>query len=109
MRTADHWAIVRAIAYSGHPDWRGLMTRSAPKIPTRKLMAQRYLEGKLPTPDTPPVAEKKTTWKDHANPAKWFARKTRRTRRFRWSSARRCWTSTGATTTPRVTPRRSSA
>ena len=74
LRTADHWAIVRAIAYSGHPDWRGLMTRSAPKIPTRKLMAQRYLEGKLPTPDTP-VAENKTTWKDRANPAKWFARK----------------------------------
>jgi hypothetical protein len=74
MRTADHWAIVRAIAYSGHPDWRGLMTRFAPKMPTRALMAQRYLEGKLPTPDTP-VAEEKTSWRDRVNPTKWFAKK----------------------------------
>jgi len=74
MRAADHWAIVRAIAYSEHPDWRGLMARSAPKMPTRALMAQRYLEGKLQTPDTP-VEEKKTSWRDRANPAKWFAKK----------------------------------
>ncbi len=74
MRSADHWAIVRAIAYSGHPDWRGLMTRFSPKMPTRELMAERYLEGKLPTPDTP-VAEEKTSWRDRANPMKWFAKK----------------------------------
>lgn len=76
MHSADHWAIVRAIAYSGHPDWRGLMTRFAPKMPTRALMAQRYLEGKLPTPDTP-VAAEKTSWRDRANPTKWFAKKNK--------------------------------
>ena len=74
VRPADHWAVVRAIAYSGHPDWRGLMTRFAPKMPTRELMAQRYLEGKLPTPDTP-VSENKKTWRDRFNPTKWFAKK----------------------------------
>ncbi|MDH6229765.1 hypothetical protein M2281_000337 [Mesorhizobium soli] len=74
LRPVDHWAIVRAIAYSGHPDWRGLMTRYGPQMPTRKLMVQRYLDGKLPTPDTP-VEEVKTTWKDRANPTKWFAKK----------------------------------
>ena len=74
MRPADHWAVGRAIACSGHPDWRGLMTRFAPKMPTRELMAQRYIEGKLPTPDTP-VSENKKTWRDRINPTKWFARK----------------------------------
>ena len=74
MRPADHWAVVRAIAYSGHPNWRGLMTRFKPKMPTRELMAQRYLEGKLPTPDTP-VSENKKTWRDRLNPTKWFAKK----------------------------------
>lgn len=74
MRSADHWAVVRGIAYSGHPDWRGLMTRFSSKMPTRELMAQRYLEGKLPTPDAP-VAEEKTSWKDRVNPKTWFAKK----------------------------------
>lgn len=74
IRPADHWAIVRAIAYSSHPDWRGLMSRYAPKMPTRAVMAQHYLDGQLPTPDTP-VAEEKTSWKDRTNPAKWFAKK----------------------------------
>ncbi|MBS3648346.1 hypothetical protein KEU06_06855 [Pseudaminobacter sp. 19-2017] len=73
MRETDHWAIVRAIAYSGHPDWRGLMTRSAPK--SRAVMAQRYLEGKLPTLNSPPPPEKRKSWKDRANPTKWFAKK----------------------------------
>ena len=125
MRAADHWAVVRAIAYSGHPDWRGLMTRFAPKMPTRELMAQRYLEGKLPTPDTP-VAEDKTSWRDRANPTKWFARKdSPRTSSWRdrvnpakWRtrekdparrSVRRCSTCTGAIISPRAAPRRSSA
>jgi hypothetical protein len=74
MRPADHWAVVRAIAYSGNPDWRGLMRRFAPMMPTRAVMAQRYLEGRLPTPDTP-VPDDKISWKDRINPTKWFAKK----------------------------------
>lgn len=74
IRTADQWALVRAIAYSGHPDWRGLMTRFAKEMPDRATMAQRYLDGTLPTPGTP-VAEEKATWKDRVNPRKWFGRK----------------------------------
>ncbi|MDW6021161.1 hypothetical protein SAZ10_05215 [Mesorhizobium sp. BAC0120] len=74
IRPADYWAIVRAIAYSGHPDWPGLMTRFAPKMPTRELMAQRYLDGKLPTPATR-VTEEKTSWSDRFNPANWFSGK----------------------------------
>jgi hypothetical protein len=73
MRSADHWSIVRAIAYSGHPDWRGLMERYRKKMPTRDLMAQRFLEGKLPTFDTPEPEKKK--WTQRANPVNWFKKK----------------------------------
>jgi hypothetical protein len=44
----DHWALVRAIAYSSHPDWKGLLRRFADRIPTRKTMIEQYLNGKLP-------------------------------------------------------------
>jgi hypothetical protein len=44
----DQWAIVRAIAYSSHPDWKGLIRRFADRVPTRKKMIEQYLEGKLP-------------------------------------------------------------
>jgi hypothetical protein len=44
----DHWVVVRAIAYSGHPEWRRLMTVSAGRMPTRKVMIEQYLAGKLP-------------------------------------------------------------
>jgi hypothetical protein len=73
MRAADHWSIVRAIAYSGHPDWRGLLERYRAKMPTRDLMAQRFLEGKLPTFDTPAPEKKK--WTQRANPVNWFKKK----------------------------------
>jgi hypothetical protein len=70
MRPADHWAVVRAIAYSGHPDWPGLLQKHRPQMPTRDLMVQRFLEGKLPTFDTPPPP--KATWRQKANPANWL-------------------------------------
>jgi hypothetical protein len=70
MRSADHWSIVRAIAYSGDPNWRGLLEKYRPKMQTRDLMIQRFLEGKLPTFDTPPPEKK--SWKKKANPANWF-------------------------------------
>lgn len=44
----DHWALVRAIAYSSHPDWKGLMQRFVDRMPTRKKMIEQYLDGKLP-------------------------------------------------------------
>src|ERR1700686_4255798 len=44
----DEWVIVRAIAYSGLPDWRNLLRRIAPKIPGRKVMIDSYLAGTLP-------------------------------------------------------------
>ena len=76
MRSADHWSIVRAIAYSGHPDWRGLLEKYRPKMQSRDLMIQRFLEGKLPTFDTPPPEKK--SWKKKANPANWFKGKDKK-------------------------------
>src|SRR5438046_85396 len=34
----DEWVLVRAIAYSGLPDWRNLLRRIAPKMPGRRVM-----------------------------------------------------------------------
>jgi hypothetical protein len=47
----DQWALVRAIAYSGHPDWKALLQQFAERLPARKVMVDRYLDGKLPTLD----------------------------------------------------------
>src|SRR6516162_255891 len=55
----DEWVIVRAIAYSGLPDWRNLLRRGAPKMPARKVMIEAYLNAKLPTLFEIPLEEKK--------------------------------------------------
>jgi hypothetical protein len=48
---ADHWVLVRAIAYSGLPNWKDLLTAVADRMPDRRPMIDRYLDGKLPTLD----------------------------------------------------------
>src|SRR5713226_8471574 len=55
----DEWVIVRAIAYSGLPDWRNLLRRIAPKMPGRKVMIDAYLAGTLPALYDIPLEEKK--------------------------------------------------
>jgi hypothetical protein len=47
----QHWAIVRAIAYSGLPQWQSLMTRLGERMPTRRVMIEKFASGKLPTLD----------------------------------------------------------
>ncbi len=51
------WLVVRAIAYSGLPDWRSLLAKVADRLPARKVMIERTLAGKLPprrgAPDHP--------------------------------------------------------
>jgi hypothetical protein len=44
----DHWVLVRAIAYSGLPDWRELLATFVDRMPTRRAMIDKYLDGKLP-------------------------------------------------------------
>src|SRR5450756_961621 len=55
----DEWVIVRAIAFSGLPDWRNLLRRVAPRMPGRKLMIDSYLAGTLPTLTDIPLEEAK--------------------------------------------------
>jgi hypothetical protein len=49
IKAEDHWFIVRAIAYSAMPGWRDVLDRYATRMPTRQLMIQKYMSGKLPT------------------------------------------------------------
>ena len=39
----DQWIVVRAIAYSGLPQWKALLRELAPRMPTRAVMIERYL------------------------------------------------------------------
>jgi hypothetical protein len=48
---SDHWVLVRAIAYSGLPDWRELLATFVDRMATRRAMIDQYLDGKLPTLD----------------------------------------------------------
>jgi hypothetical protein len=54
----DEWVIVRAIAFSGVPDWRDLLRKVAPKMPGRQVMIDAYLAGSLPTLTDIPLEEK---------------------------------------------------
>jgi hypothetical protein len=55
----DEWVIVRAIAYSGLPDWKNLLRKVAPKMPGRQVMIDSYLAGRLPTLANIPLEETK--------------------------------------------------
>jgi hypothetical protein len=55
----DEWVIVRAIAYSGLPDWRNLMRKVEVKMPGRRVMIEGYLAGTQPTLMDIPLEETK--------------------------------------------------
>jgi hypothetical protein len=55
----DEWVIVRAIAYSGLPDWRNLLRKIEPKMPGRRVLIDAYLSGTLPTLTDIPLEETK--------------------------------------------------
>jgi hypothetical protein len=55
----DEWVIVRAVAYSGLPDWRNLLRRIAPRMPGRQVMINDYLAGTLPILTDIPLEEAK--------------------------------------------------
>jgi len=57
VRPEDEWVIVRAIAYSGLPEWRNMLRRVAPRMPARRVMIDSYLAGKLPTLTDIPLEE----------------------------------------------------
>jgi hypothetical protein len=51
IQPADQWVLVRAIAYSGLPNWKVLLVKFADRMTTRSAMIEKYLDGKLPTLD----------------------------------------------------------
>jgi hypothetical protein len=61
VSSEHHWAIVRAIVFSGRPEWQTLLRRVADQMPQRRVMIDRYLAGKLPTLEQAPI-EKDETW-----------------------------------------------
>jgi hypothetical protein len=51
MRSRDRWIVVRAIAYSGLPNWKQLLGDVAYRMPERHFMIEKYLTDQLPTLD----------------------------------------------------------
>jgi hypothetical protein len=49
MPPEDQVIIVRAIAYSDLPDWKGLMLKFVERMPARKALIDRFVYGKQPT------------------------------------------------------------
>ena len=62
LPAGQQWAIVRAIAYSGLPEWKQLLRNVAPRLPARKVMIDKYLAGELPTLDRMALAEPSPSW-----------------------------------------------
>jgi hypothetical protein len=60
----DEWVVVRAIAYSGLPEWKALLSNVAPRMPGRRVMIDDYLSGKLPTLGEIPLEEAKPGFLD---------------------------------------------
>ena len=49
MPAKEQEVIIRAIAYSGRPDWQDLLTKNADKMPLRKPLIEDFLNGRRPT------------------------------------------------------------
>src|SRR5690606_2567850 len=48
MPPEDQAAIVKAIAYSGLPNWKRLLGKFVERMPARKTLIDSYLQGKAP-------------------------------------------------------------
>jgi hypothetical protein len=51
----DQVAIVRAIAHSGHPEWKNLLAKFSERMPARSVLIDRFASGKLPRLDSMPL------------------------------------------------------
>jgi hypothetical protein len=60
LRSEHHWAIVRAVAYSGLPEWQALLRRVADRMPERRVMIEKLVAGKLPTLDHAQIEKDET-------------------------------------------------
>jgi hypothetical protein len=62
MKPADRWLVVRAIAYSGLPNWQALLRQFAHRVPSRRVMINDYIDGKLPRLAQFTIPPSPTTW-----------------------------------------------
>ncbi|MTW14873.1 hypothetical protein GJ689_01395 [Rhodoplanes serenus] len=58
----DSWVIVRAIAYSGHPDWKGLLARTAARLPAQRAAIEGYVQDRLPVLDRLAMDDPPSGW-----------------------------------------------
>ena len=109
LSSEHHWAIVRAVAYSGRPEWQALLRRVADRMPQRRVMIERFLDGKLPTLDQAPI-EKDATWESScARSSRSPSTSAKRRPRPGSRSPPTCSTRSGATITRPETTGRSRA
>ncbi len=73
----DQWVIVRAIAYSGLPEWRDILERSMDRMPSRRVLIDKYLNASLPTLQNAGL-QKKPGWIERAKSYMPFADKPKK-------------------------------
>lgn len=57
LEPQDQVLLIRAIAYSGHPEWKELMTKFVERMPARKVLIDKFLFGKKETLDNLPFED----------------------------------------------------
>ena len=62
MRGQDSWVVVRAVAYSGLPNWQELLRHFAGRMPDCQPLIERYLAGKLPRLDQLTITPSPSGW-----------------------------------------------
>lgn len=60
----DRWVIVRAIAYSGLPEWKDVLHRFADRLPDQRVLIDEYVAGTLPVLDAVPLEKTKPGFLD---------------------------------------------
>ncbi len=104
----DQWVIVRAVAYSGHPDWQRWLRKFADRMPMRQAMIEKYLDGRLETLDEVALERKDPTLWDKVQ-GYFAASKAANPAALTSTGARSCSTRYGAIISPPAPSDRSSA
>jgi hypothetical protein len=64
MPAEQQWAIVRAIAYSGLPNWKDILRKYKAKMAGRETMIDMFIAGNLPTLGQLELKPEKLSWFD---------------------------------------------
>lgn len=64
MPPEDKWLVIRAIAYSGLPNWKEVMRKYAMYTPGRIVMIEKYISGQTPTLDMLALDRPNPDWID---------------------------------------------